>query len=284
MPIKHHKTRNTLLLFEILIAKFIIEMKDVDSSKPSMPIIKKYFSSSTELSKDLKICELLSDNTTYISKEDVDKYIVEIIERDDVNVNALREEHYKLGGAIKDTYDMKEFFSTDIKNYTTMASVYKLLSFYREGEVNNTGNLKDRLVCENRIKEILTLPSKPKSKSVDRLTKLSKFEQTLLPITFRKKYEGVLTDAQMTVVWKGMKYDVNFLQEETEKLNKELNEVISTVGDELKDKVNGGMEKLQTTTFDPDHPKEFESNVKILLHTHSLITEIKKLNGISKTS
>lgn len=282
MPIKHYKTRNTLLLFEILISKLIMEMKNSDSPKPSLHILKKYFSSNTELAKDLKIYEVLSENTSHIKLEDVDKYITEIIERDDVNIKVLREEHYKLGGVIQKTYNMKEFFSTDIKNYTTIASVFKLLSFYREGEVNNIENVKDRLIYENRVKEILTLPPKKKSKNADRLAKLSKFENIMLPISFKKKYNGVLTTDQMTIVWKGLGYDDIFLQEETQKLYKKLNESILGIGDELKTKVGEGLDVLQHLTFDKNQPEQFESNVKVLLHTHNLILEITKLNDISK--
>ena len=282
MAIKHYKTRNTLLLFEILISKFIAEMKDPHSTHPSLHIMKKYFSKNTELSKDLKICETLSENTSNINPSDVDKYVMEIIERDNVDAKLLKDEHYKLCGEIKENYDIKKFLSTDVKNYITIASVYKLLSFYREGSLNVMENVKDRLVYENHIKTILTLPPKDKSKNIDRLNEMTQFERSMLPVSFRKKYEGVLTNEQIVVVWKGLKKDVKFLQEEAQKLSTQLNESILNVGEKLKEKIEEGLDKIQNLSFDSEHPEQFESNVKAIIHTHSLINEITKLNDISK--
>ena len=126
MKVKHSKYKNTGILFELLTRQLTSDT--ISGSQPkSLSFLKKHFNSKTELLKEYKIYHTLS--TKKFNKESQATILIEelIKAHNKLNKSQLRREKYNLIKAIKETYDINNFFKAKISNYKVMASVYNLL-------------------------------------------------------------------------------------------------------------------------------------------------------------
>lgn len=127
-PLKHSKFKNTGVLFELLVRQVASDtLNNVDSK--SIPILKKYFSKSTELAKELELYQTLVKER--FANEEKAKALIEAVlsARVKLNQSALNRQKYNLIKEIKSTYGLEDFFKSKINNYKVLASAFKLFEF-----------------------------------------------------------------------------------------------------------------------------------------------------------
>ena len=126
MKVRHSKYRNTGILFELLTRQLTSDT--IAGIQPkSLSFLKKHFNSKTELLKEYKIYHTLA--TKKYTKDSQATMLIETLIKAHgrLNKSQLRREKYNLIKAIKETYDINNFFKAKITNYKIMASVYNLL-------------------------------------------------------------------------------------------------------------------------------------------------------------
>jgi hypothetical protein len=144
MKIKHSKYKNTGILFELLVRQITSDtLKGIDS--PSVNILKKYFVKS-ELGKEYKLYETLL-KTSPLSESRATILVDTIIEASQkLNRTRLRKEKYNLVKEIKDHYNLETFFTSKVKNYKELASVYTLIESY-----NSQENIDPTQIVDNKV-------------------------------------------------------------------------------------------------------------------------------------
>jgi len=144
MKIKHSKYKNTGILFELLVRQITSDtLKGIDS--PSVDILKKYFVKS-ELGKEYKLYETLL-KTSPLSESRATILVDTIIEASQkLNRTRLRKEKYNLVKEIKDHYNLETFFTSKVKNYKELASVYTLIESY-----NSQENIDPTQIVDNKV-------------------------------------------------------------------------------------------------------------------------------------
>lgn len=142
--IKHSKYRNTGLLFELLVHQITADtLKGIDS--PSIRLMKKYFIK-TELSKEYKLYEsIIKSNNLNETKASI--LINESLNNSKkLNKKSIKNLKYNLIKEIKEHYDIDQFFSSKIKNYKQLASLYILIE-----STNNEGISDPEYITNNKI-------------------------------------------------------------------------------------------------------------------------------------
>ena len=123
--IKHSKFKNTGFIFELLVRQVTSEIMSANKSTAEK-ILKEYFNSKKELSKELKLYQYLI-NQKYNSESKAEQFINTILEaRKRLDEKKLIKEKYNLIKEIKTTYNIDEFVKSPISNYKTIASIYKI--------------------------------------------------------------------------------------------------------------------------------------------------------------
>jgi hypothetical protein len=265
-PIKHIKTRNTGLIFEILLRKILEESSQNKSI--ALKIIKSNFRKGSELRKDLKLYQ-----TFYSQKVnpelDIKRFVNEIFQYDSVDEEKLKREVYHLCGMIKEAYgDMKEFFKTTVPEYKVLASIYQVLQYSRYG-VLNSENIQHKMICENFITDFV----KKRIENKDSDLKFHKFQRKLFVERYRDKYSNLLTENQKLIL-------NSYLGRDITKLKVIANNYISELSREYKvdentqNRLNECKTKVMRCNF--SNEQLFE-NMKILLYTTELLNELKDL-------
>lgn len=278
--LKHHKTRNISLIYETLIRRFINESKVDD--KTAIKIIKKFFKKGTELNKELHLCQSLYEK---VLKENVniERYLIEIINHDPIDLDRLKTETYELGKVIKEHYnDLNEFFNVKIPQYKVLASIYQLLVMNRYG-IYDTNTVEKKMIFEDNIKCHLELLRDTKDDNF----KLNKLQRRILFKKFNEKYDETLNEEQKKIVSLMITRKRDQLVEIKDQIISNLKEIKPKFSDScqmIKDKnpecyqlgsrICECITKLSDIKFDEDTIKE---SVKLLLYGSELITELKEI-------
>lgn len=126
MQIKHHKIKNTGLLFEFLVRQLTVDVLNKVDDSPSLRMIKKRFSENTELGKEFQLYNILLTKK-FKSDKKADFFITETLNMSSkINRQKLRREKYNLINDINNNYNLNDLMSSRIDNYKLYASIYKL--------------------------------------------------------------------------------------------------------------------------------------------------------------
>ena len=151
--LKHSKVRNTGLLFEFLLRQITADVLNKKNDSKAAHMIKQRFSERTELGKELALYNILI-NKKFNNDKKADYFINEVInERRNLNSSILKREKYNLIKEIKDTYDLQNFLSSKVKNYSVYASIYKLFEYNNISPVEKTEshfNLVEHVTTSNK--------------------------------------------------------------------------------------------------------------------------------------
>ena len=283
MKVKHSKYKNTGILFELLVRQIA---SDTVSGKDSaaINIVKKYFSQS-ELAKEHKLYQALvsSKALTEGKAESLINATLEISSR--LNRSALRKEKYNIIKAIRESYDLEEFFKSKINNYSQYAAAFNLIEAHSSLEfiepsqvIENKVTLLEHITRKEVNKENVTDRVMEEYLSMDKGTRILVYK-TLLE-RFNSKYNN-MSNTQKSVLKEYINNISNtvklreFVNNHFAAIRAELNRMNTTVTDKtvqikLSEVVNllKPLDKNQNVKDD---------NIIALLQFHQLISELKTI-------
>jgi len=123
--IKHNKIKNTEFLFECLSRQVTSDILNDVKNSPALKIIKEHFKKGSVLNTELELYKALSSKS--VSEPKKLDFLVESVGkvRKKLSNRDLRSSKYNVVKAIKEHYDVNQIFKTRIKDYKTVASIYK---------------------------------------------------------------------------------------------------------------------------------------------------------------
>ena len=134
-------------------------------------------------------------NKKFNNDKKADYFINEVIsERKNLNNSVLKREKYNLIKEIKQNYDLQNFLSSKVKNYSAYASIYKLFEYNNISPVEKTEshfNLVEHVTTSNKnnIKSSLTavLPKDEDLRLITYQTLLEKFNSKHSNLNYPQK-------------------------------------------------------------------------------------------------
>lgn len=148
--LKHSKYKNPSILFELLSKQMTSDILQGKPVSEAYGLVGKYFSESTELGKEYKIYQTISE-ASVATENQADRILSSAIaSRKKLNEQKLAEEKYALIGEIKESYDLTKFLCGEVKNYKLLASIYKVMEESVSTEFHNPSDI---IVAKNCITE-----------------------------------------------------------------------------------------------------------------------------------
>lgn len=282
--IKHSKFKNTGFIFELLVRQVTAEIMSANKSTAEK-ILKEFFNSKKELSKELKLYQYLI-NEKYNSEVKAEKFIDTILEaRKRLDEKKIVKEKYNLIKSIKESYNIDEFIKSPISNYKVLASIYKIFETISsteqfdptdivssrftitEGIINTSIQNKDQKIKDAVIEEY--------QKQDENLRALS---YKFLVENFNKKYKN-LTEEQKSLLRQYIN-NINNTGKLNEYVSNEVANIINLlkeVGSKVSDKVT--KIKLAETISNIKKIKSVkrikEEHLSAMMMTYELLNELK---------
>lgn len=160
--LKHKKIKNTGLLYEFLIRQTTSDV--LSGNDPySLKLIKKYFTSNSPLGQELALYETLMKQK--VKDSNFALRIVETVvqSRQGIDRKALAQDKYNLLKEISKKYDVDSFFKTKINDYPVYASIYTLLEYTEQDNIQeyieHKVNVTNHLLTETKSKSSTGLPN-----------------------------------------------------------------------------------------------------------------------------
>ena len=280
MKVRHSKYRNTGILFELLTRQLTSDT--IAGIQPkSLSFLKKHFNSKTELLKEYKIYHTLA--TKKYTKDSQATMLIETLIKAHgrLNKSQLRREKYNLIKAIKETYDINNFFKAKITNYKIMASVYNLLE---NKEATPMSIVDSKVTLLEHITEKLKNPTKnivlENFNNQDKDTRLLTYK--VLLEKFNEKYSDLQIN-QKTLLKEYVNSVTNspalkaYINEEIKIVKKDLTKYSKKVEDKavaIKLNETKGMIKTLCKKSSVN-----DNNVINLLNYYELVNELKTIHG-----
>lgn len=283
--IKHSKIKNTGLLFELLTRQITYEILDGREEK-SKEIVKEFFNSRTELSKELRLFNLLlNEKQANISKSE--KFLNVVLEaHTKINYEKLENEKYNLIKTIKENFEVENFLSSPISNYKVLASIHKVF----RGKTLNVNNVKDIFESRETLIEHISKTQVEKSVKKDEIIESYKKQEQdvrlltykILVETFNKKYSN-LDESQKSLL-KNYINNVNnsskfkeYYKEQLKKVVKEIHSLYSSMEDQVtKIKLKETINVLKGQRIKREVS---DSQVSSLMMAYELVKEIKNVRS-----
>ncbi len=284
MKIKHSKFRNTGLIYELLVKQVAADtLNNKDSA--AIPILKKFFSKKSALTKELNLYEVISRNTSISQSkaEAVLSTITEVSRR--LNYKSLKKQKYDLISEIKKHYNADEFFAMPVRDYKSYAALYCLL------EAQNNFDLVDpQYLIDNKttILEHLTSQKQNKDNVKDTIIEeYSKFDKDLKLLTFKillekfnSKYKNLLPEQKFILKEFITSVDSNkrlskLVNEQVDSIKSTLHELVLEVKDEVvKIKIHEVIKNIKTLN---NTQKVTDTHLINLMQYYDLIKELKSI-------
>ena len=287
--IKHSKFKNTGFIFELLVRQITSEIMSGKTSSKAEKILKEFFSSKKELSKELKLYQYLI-NEKYNSESKAEKFVETVCEaRKRLDEQKLMKEKYNLIKQIKENYNIDEFVKSPISNYKSLASIYKVFeatitkeSFEPKDIVNSKFTIVENIInssIENKDKKVNDRVLEEYRKQDEEVRMLS---YKMLVENFNKKYNN-LSEEQKRLL-KEYINNINNTGKLKEYVNNEVNslsEGLKQIGSKVSDKVT--KIKLAETISNIKKIKSVkklkESHLSALMMSYELLKELKNASS-----
>jgi len=284
--IRHSKFKNTGFLFELLTRQITLEVLN-GSEEKSKEIIREFFAGKTELAKELRLYNLLS-NEKYNSESKAEKFIDVVLEaHTKLNYSKLKREKYNLVKAIKESLDINSFLSSPVTNYKILASIHKLF----EAKSINVTDVKDVFDCKLTLVEHISKQSssslkQKEDKLVEEYRKQEKdlrlLTYKILVETFNKKYTK-LNQEQKSLLREYIN-NVNNTSKFNEYFESNLIKAITELHSMYKgmeDKITKIKlrETINVLKKQKIGKKITDDQVSALMMSYELVKEIKNVNG-----
>jgi len=284
--IKHSKFKNTGFLFELLTRQVTLEIINGNEEK-AKGIIREFYGKGTELSKELRLFNLLI-NEKYNTDSKAEKFIDVVLEaHTKIDYKKIQREKYNLVKTIKENFEINNFLSSPVTNYKILASIHKLF----EGKKNDILDIKDVFDSKLTLVEHISSnsPSTLKEKEDKLVEEYRKQEKDLrlltykiLVETFNKKYTN-LNESQKGLLREYIN-NVNNTSKFNEYFEKELIKTITSLHEMykgMKDKITKIKlrETINVLKKQKIGKKITDEQVSALMLYYELIKEIKNVNG-----
>ena len=289
--VKHNKIKNTGILFELLLRQVTADIFASQNQSKSVSLIKEFFNKKTALGKELELYQLLIKNN--YKDNGKAEYLINVVleSRKRISSAKIRKEKYSLIKEIKESFNVKDFFNSQIPNYKVLASVYKLFEYDNSQEQFNPSEL---VTSKCTILEHLTskpIQTKEKEKIKDRL--ISEYKQQgndlrllsykILVEKFNEKY-SVLNDNQRNLLREYINNISNtnglsdYIKEESIKVKAELKSHISDITEKVaKIKVNESLKQIDSLVLGEKQP--MEEKIISLMRYYELNQELTKVHS-----
>lgn len=283
--IKHSKFKNTGFIFELLVRQVTSEIL-AENKSVAEKILKEFFNSKKELSKELKLYQYLI-NEKYNSEAKAEKFIDTICEaRKRLDEKKLTKEKYNLVKIIKETYNIDEFIKSPISNYKALASIYKIFEVVTSNEqFDPTDIVSSRFTIAEGIinSSIQNKDTKLKDAVLEEYRKqdedLRAISYKILVENFNTKYKN-LTEEQKNLLREYIN-NINNTGKLNEYVSKEvsnLTEQLKGVGSKISDKIT--KIKLAETISNIKKVKSVkkikEQHLSALMMSYELLKELKE--------
>ena len=237
--IKHNKIKNTEFLFECLSRQVTSDILNDVKDSPALKIIKEHFKKGSVLNSELELCKALSSKT--ITETNKIDYLVDSVGklRKKISNRSLRTAKYNVVKAIKENYDVNQIFKTRIKDYKTVASIYKFF----ESLSSEVQPLEETNIRFNMIENLTSLPTQGKKKN--KFESFSKQDADIrllaykmLVDKFNSKY-STLSESQRNLLKQYINNISNtnsfkeYIVSEVTKIQKELKDVLPKIDDNV---------------------------------------------------
>jgi hypothetical protein len=201
--LRHSKFRNTGILFELLTKQITADILSGKDKSEAKDLLFKYFKENTELGKEWRLYNFLL-NEKVKDESHAERFLTVIVEqRKKLHNNKLAEEKYNLIKEMRELYPIDQFLKASIKNYKTLASVYKL--FEDASSKDTKFDVKEIFQAKNCIIENIAETHK---KNINESEDLIRFYQQqnedirlisykLLVEGLNKKYNGLDDDQKL---------------------------------------------------------------------------------------
>lgn len=237
--IKHNKIKNTEFLFECLSRQVTSDILNDVKDSPALKIIKEHFKKGSVLNQELELYKALSSKS--ITETNKIDYLVDSVGklRKKISNRELRNAKYNIVKAIKEHYDVNQIFKTRIKDYKTVASIYKFF----ESLSTEIQPLEETNIRFNMIENLTILPTQGKKKN--KFESFSKQDADIrllaykmLVDKFNSKY-STLTESQRNLLKQYINNISNtnsfkeYIISEVSKIQKELKSYLPKIDDNV---------------------------------------------------
>ena len=283
---KHLKIKNTGILFELLTRQITADVLNDKKNSIAIKTMKKYFSETTELGKELELYNVLM-NEKFSAEKQAEKLIEAVIKsRQKLSNSILRREKYNLIKEIKENYNASDFFNGRISNYRVLASIYNVFQSETSQETFKPDHIvsskftvlehiTNKKVSEEEVKEKVLKEYSKKDKDL----RLLAYE--ILVDKFNKKYKK-LNESQRSLLKNYINNISNTnslrstVNDEVVKIKKELKIHLPKVDDKItKIKLTEAINQIGNLT---KGKVVNEKQVLTLMRYYELIKEIKNVH------
>jgi hypothetical protein len=284
MKIKHSKFRNTGLIFELLVKQIAADTLNGKDSA-AVTILKNFYSNKSSLAKEYKLYEFIvkNKNVSQSKAEAIVSTITEVSRK--LDQKTLKAQKYELISAIKESYDVNEFFGMQVRDYKPLAALYCLL------EAQNNDNLiNPQILIDNKTTILEHLTSAPQNEEEVKDTLIeeySKYDKDLKLLTFKillekfnDKYKNLLPEQKN--ILKEFITSVNSQSRLRTLVNEEMNKIASAVRN-LSAKVKDEVVKIKldevAKSIKPLSNKDRinDNHLVNLMQYYDLVNELKSL-------
>ena len=283
---RHSKFRNTGILFELLtrqITADIIAGKDDSEAKN---LLFRYFKENTELGKEWRLYNfLLSEKIK--DESHAERFLSVIVEqRKKLSNPKLSKEKYELIKEIKELYPIQDFLKANIKNYRTLASIFKL--FENESSKDLKFDVKEIYRAKTCIVENIVDRPKKIGDEEDILKFYAQQNEEIRLLSYKMLVDGMnkkynnLDENQKLVLREYINNVSNtnslgaYLIKEVDNVKKQLSDLSAKIRDDdvIKIKINEVVHQLDKVK--PQSSKVVKDNqIMVVLLSYELLKEIK---------
>lgn len=282
---RHSKFRNTGILFELLTRQITADIIGGRDDSAAKNILFKYFREGTELGKEYRLYNLLLREKIK-DMVHADRLLDVIINaRKKLNNSKLIKEKYELIKEIKELYPINDFLKSNIKNYRTLASIYKIFEDSVSKDIKF--DIKEIYQAKTCIVEHMLDKQRPVLNETDDIIKFYEGQsEEIRLLSYKMLIDGVnekyknLNDEQKLILKEYINNISNtnnlnvFINEQIKKIKSQLNEFINKITDSdvIKIKINEVIKQLDGIKLGNVVK---DNQIMILLLSYELIKEIK---------
>ncbi len=283
---RHSKFRNTGILFELLTRQVTADIIAGKENSEAKDLLFKYFKENTELGREWRLYNfLLSEKIK--GENHAERFLSVIVEqRKKLSNTKLAKEKYELIKEIKELYPIDDFLKANIKNYRTLASIFKL--FEDASSKDLKFDVKEVYQAKTCIVEnILDKPKRTGEEDILKMYAQQKEDVRLLSYSIlvdgmNKKYQG-LDENQKTVLREYINNISNtnslgaYIIREVDNVKQQLSILSSKIADNdvIKIKINEVVRQLDRVKPTPNKVVR-DNQVMVVLLSYELLKEIKK--------